>query len=593
MQREKTKEELKEEWEDFDLNNPTGAGDRDWDNLSEEYENMLMAKTEVKSEAFLILKRCQCGLLAWGIILRSYLSTSGMGISARMGRFMSPIPVIMEEEVMATIEAWEDERRELVALGEIDLPPSWRIQGLKTIVSKIDRMRDEIEKLEARNLGEDKEALFKMMRDYTMTLSRTKMLESRDREPTPMVDDMEVDSMNRVRKPAQGINMGGAQSPANGGAAMAMGKGGPGIVYTTPFWGECKGCGLRGHSQTSCPDQGKGFDGDCQICGIRGHQANLCPQLWEAKGKGKQGPSKGAKGYSKGAQYQGKGKGGFGGKPAYAVEEVGIDFGGGDDPSATAAPDIPAHATEPWGNEQQWYMGYEQQGFYQPHGNEQDYGTYLVEYGPGEFEKLQNSKAQVCGVSKEGAQGPDNEWTRIEAIVDSGASVTIMGKGVMPEGKIRETDASREKQEYRAANGGKITNVGSCDIKGFSSEGIPINLTAQVGHKMPNKLLLSLQAAVKEGNMIVFGANREALRALAQSPSMAENVIMNKRSGLMSKMSQRDGVYKYDIWTRREKPKEHVNQKMQVDRVDRVVSHKNSPKKSANKFDDEWWDIFG
>ena len=78
--------------------------------------------SEDKSEAFLITKRNQDGMLAWGLLRIWYLSISGMGICRRMGRVMNPSHSQKDEEGMRDIEMWIAEMKELRALGEVELP---------------------------------------------------------------------------------------------------------------------------------------------------------------------------------------------------------------------------------------------------------------------------------------------------------------------------------------------------------------------------------------------------------------------------------------------------------------------------------------
>ena len=55
----------------------------------------------------------------------------------------------------------------------------------------------------------------------------------------------------------------------------------------------------------------------------------------------------------------------------------------------------------------------------------------------------------------------------------------------------------------------------------------------------------------QDGNMVVFGADRAALRKLAESDTIYENCIMNKRSGVKSKINNDGGLYTYPIWQKR------------------------------------------
>ena len=63
--------------------------------------------------------------------------------------------------------------------------------------------------------------------------------------------------------------------------------------------------------------------------------------------------------------------------------------------------------------------------------------------------------------------------------------------------------------------------------------------------------------------MVVFGANREALRELAAAPVIEQNLIMNARSGVKSEIQDRGGLYTYSIWQKRA-----VGEKREVAHVD-------------------------
>ena len=51
--------------------------------------------------------------------------------------------------------------------------------------------------------------------------------------------------------------------------------------------------------------------------------------------------------------------------------------------------------------------------------------------------------------------------------------------------------------------------------------------------------------------MGVFGASRAALRKLAGSDTIEENCIINKKSGVKSKIDNDGGLYTYPIWQKR------------------------------------------
>ena len=63
---------------------------------------------------------------------------------------------------------------------------------------------------------------------------------------------------------------------------------------------------------------------------------------------------------------------------------------------------------------------------------------------------------EMCEVSVEHKEG----WKAISILIDSGASDSVAPRGMFPQVKILETDASRAGMEYTAAGGHKIPNLG-------------------------------------------------------------------------------------------------------------------------------------
>ncbi len=59
----------------------------------------------------------------------------------------------------------------------------------------------------------------------------------------------------------------------------------------------------------------------------------------------------------------------------------------------------------------------------------------------------------------------------------------------------------------------------------------------------------------KAGNMVVIGADRDALRALAEKKDLDEHCVMNKKSHVTSKIQFKDGLFVYPIWIKRPKDK--------------------------------------
>ena len=49
----------------------------------------------------------------------------------------------------------------------------------------------------------------------------------------------------------------------------------------------------------------------------------------------------------------------------------------------------------------------------------------------------------------------------------------------------------------------------------------------------------------------MFGADRKALRELADKKDLSEHVIMSKKTGITSKMEKKDGLFVYPLWIKR------------------------------------------
>ena len=147
------------------------------------------------------------------------------------------------------------------------------------------------------------------------------------------------------------------------------------------------------------------------------------------------------------------------------------------------------------------------------------------------------------------------EWVKENAIVDSGTIDTVSALKHIEKGKLRPTAASKGGMNWTAANGGAVKNLGEGDINGKSDEGITIAMKTQVGDKI-SKMLISVGKMGEAGNMTIFNADMNAIRALAQREKIEENFIYNKKSGISSRINKEGGLYKYPIWIKRKKDAE-------------------------------------
>ena len=95
-------------------------------------------------------------------------------------------------------------------------------------------------------------------------------------------------------------------------------------------------------------------------------------------------------------------------------------------------------------------------------------------------------------------QNQPEAWKKIEATMDSGAGENVTSKKTIP-GMIVTTDGPKFGAEYSAAEGSISTKIGEGKVTGVSDEGIPVNLTAQIGDKMKeDKLLMAFKNAVNQ-----------------------------------------------------------------------------------------------
>ena len=89
--------------------------------LSEDLQAMLLFLSEDKSQAFLMVKRADNGLIAWNRVNKWYTATSGIALSDRIAAIMRPSQAKRDEDVMYQVEKWLDDVRRCRAMGATDL----------------------------------------------------------------------------------------------------------------------------------------------------------------------------------------------------------------------------------------------------------------------------------------------------------------------------------------------------------------------------------------------------------------------------------------------------------------------------------------
>ena len=95
-----------------------------------------------------------------------------------------------------------------------------------------------------------------------------------------------------------------------------------------------------------------------------------------------------------------------------------------------------------------------------------------------------------------------NEWEVLDAILDSGASVTVIPPHVAGGYEIQESAASRAVVQYEFANGDKIRNLGEKLFSVVTVEGTVRGMRPQVADV--SKALQSVRALVKTGHVVVL-----------------------------------------------------------------------------------------
>ena len=120
-------------------------------------------------------------------------------------------------------------------------------------------------------------------------------------------------------------------------------------------------------------------------------------------------------------------------------------------------------------------------------------------------------------------------WEYFEAILDSGATVTVIPPHLAKEYDIQEGEAAKAGVKYEIANGEEIPNLGEKLMPIMTSEGTTRGLRAQVADV--SKPLQAVRSLVRSGHVVVFGDGEDG----------NANYIMNKMTGEVN-MVKDDGT---------------------------------------------------
>ena len=122
-----------------------------------------------------------------------------------------------------------------------------------------------------------------------------------------------------------------------------------------------------------------------------------------------------------------------------------------------------------------------------------------------------------------------DEWEVIDAILDSGASVTVIPPHMAAGHPVQESAASRAGVQYEVANGEEIPNLGEKLFAVVTEEGSVRGMRPQVADV--SKALQSVRALVKTGHLVVFGDGADG----------SEHYILNRESGEVNAVRD-DGI---------------------------------------------------
>ena len=129
---------------------------------------------------------------------------------------------------------------------------------------------------------------------------------------------------------------------------------------------------------------------------------------------------------------------------------------------------------------------------------------------------------------------PTSGWTRVRAVVDSGASDGCSPDEMAPQIESRESAGSRRGLTYSGAapSGKPLTNNGEKEIDMVTNDGLTLGTCWQTVEV--SRPLLSVRQITQQGNRVVFGA--------------VGGEIQNMKTGKVVPFGMEGNVYVLDLW---------------------------------------------
>ena len=132
-----------------------------------------------------------------------------------------------------------------------------------------------------------------------------------------------------------------------------------------------------------------------------------------------------------------------------------------------------------------------------------------------------------------GVKSPlENGWKSLSLAVDSGAFTTVLHPDELPNYSVTETEGSRAGEEFTAASGDSIPNLGAMQIPIVTRERTQrtLNITAAP----VTKGLLAVKQLNQTGHCVVFDEGH--------------SFILNKATGEMNLLREENGNFMLDLW---------------------------------------------
>ena len=126
----------------------------------------------------------------------------------------------------------------------------------------------------------------------------------------------------------------------------------------------------------------------------------------------------------------------------------------------------------------------------------------------------------------------DDQWERIIMKIDSGAIDTCIPPDVGKRFKLEESQMSKARSHYRAANGTQIKNHGKRAITAFNDHWTPLKVEAQVADV--STPLASVFQMCRSGNTVMFNGQG--------------GKVVNDKTGKIIPIELKNGAYEISLW---------------------------------------------